>query len=350
MRASIAALLFGAALLAGAAEWPQFRANPQLTGVAADPVPAALKLLWTYDAGESVESSAAISAGTVYVGSRSKDLLAIDLETGKLRWKYRATDEIGESSPAVSDGVVYVGDLAGILYAVNAADGKALWTFKTEAEIKSSPVVAGDRILIGSYDNRLYCLARRGGKLLWKFASTNYVHGTPAVANGIAYVGGCDEVFHGIRIADGREVVQFAAGGPMAASPALVGQVAFFGNFNDEVVAADVVRKQILWRYQNPRSQFPFYSSAAVAGDRVVLGGRDKMVHCLNAKTGKSIWTFATRARDGRFYVLDLATGRKIWAFEAGAPLTASPAIAAGRVVIGSQDGRIYCFGGGDGR
>jgi len=44
--------------------------------------------------------------------------------------------------------------------------------------------------------------------------------------------------------------------------------------------------------------------------------------------------------------VLDLATGRKIWAFEAGAPLTASPAIAAGRVVIGSQDGRVYCFGG----
>ena len=43
--------------------------------------------------------------------------------------------------------------------------------------------------------------------------------------------------------------------------------------------------------------------------------------------------------------VLDLASGRKLWDFEAGAPLTASPAIAAGRVVIGSQDGRLYCFG-----
>ena len=51
-------------------------------------------------------------AATVYVGSQSKDLLAIDLETGKLRWKYRATDSIGESSPAVYEGIVYVGDLA----------------------------------------------------------------------------------------------------------------------------------------------------------------------------------------------------------------------------------------------
>jgi outer membrane protein assembly factor BamB len=157
-------------------------------------------------------------------------------------------------------------------------------------------------------------------------------------------------------------VVQFAAGGPIAASPALIGQVAFFGNFNEEVVAADVVRKRILWRYRNPRSQFPFYSSAAAVADRIVVGGRDKMVHCLDARTGRSNWTFATRARvdsspaiagsrvyvgasDGRFYVLDLASGKMVWEFEAGAPLTASPAIAAGRIVIGSQDGRVYCFG-----
>ena len=50
-------------------------------------------------------------------------------------------------------------------------------------------------------------------------------------------------------------------------------------------------------------------------------------------------------SNDGRFYVLDLAGGKKLWDFDAGAPLSASPAIAAGRVVIGSQDGRLYCFG-----
>jgi outer membrane protein assembly factor BamB len=43
--------------------------------------------------------------------------------------------------------------------------------------------------------------------------------------------------------------------------------------------------------------------------------------------------------------VLQLATGAKIWEFEAGAALSASPAIADGKVVIGAQDGRLYCFG-----
>ena len=50
-------------------------------------------------------------------------------------------------------------------------------------------------------------------------------------------------------------------------------------------------------------------------------------------------------SNDGRFYVLNLTNGAKLWEFNAGAPLSASPAIANGRIVIGSQDGRLYCFG-----
>jgi outer membrane protein assembly factor BamB len=48
---------------------------------------------------------------------------------------------------------------------------------------------------------------------------------------------------------------------------------------------------------------------------------------------------------DGRFYVLDLKTGARIWEFDAGASIVASPAIASGRIVIGSQDGVLYAFG-----
>src|SRR5688572_30368948 len=53
----------------GAANWPQFRGNARLTGVAAAAPPDTLRLKWTYEAGESIESSAAIVDGAVYVGS-----------------------------------------------------------------------------------------------------------------------------------------------------------------------------------------------------------------------------------------------------------------------------------------
>ena len=48
---------------------------------------------------------------------------------------------------------------------------------------------------------------------------------------------------------------------------------------------------------------------------------------------------------DGRLSMLDLESGEKLWEFDTGAPLSASPAIAGGKVVIGSQDGILDCFG-----
>src|SRR5262249_23844188 len=101
--------------------------------------------------------------------------------------------------------------------------------------------------------------------------------------------------------------------------------------------------------------------SAAITDGTIVLGGRDKMVHGLDAATGKPRWTFTTRARvdsspvvvgdrvyvgssDGRFYVLDLRKGEKLWDFEAGGPVTPSPAVAGGRVATRAPDGPVLLF------
>src|SRR5262245_15919673 len=137
-------------------EWRQFRGSPQLIGVAPVAPPATLKVLWTYDGGDIIESSAAIAGGVVYVGAGNGDLLALDLASGKLRWKYTTGDLLGESSPAVAGGTVFIGDLAGTAHAVNAVDGKRVWTFKAGGEIKSSPVVVNSLVLIGSYDTHLF--------------------------------------------------------------------------------------------------------------------------------------------------------------------------------------------------
>ena len=226
---------------------------------------------------------------------------------------------------------------------------------------QSSPVVVGDHVLFGSYDQHFYAVNARTGAIHWKLETNGPVHATAAVADGIAYITGCDEIFRAIRVSDGKEVFTVPSGAYTGASPALVGTVAYYGTFNNDVLAVDLAAKKILWRYTHPERQFPYASSAAVHEGKVVVGGRDKMVHGIDAKTGKSLWTFTTRSRvesspvitggrvyvggnDGKFYVLDVNTGAKVWEFEAGAPMSASPAVAGGSLVIGTQDGRLFCF------
>jgi len=344
-------------------DWPQFRGNPKLTGVSTSSLAKFLKLRWTFEAGESIESSAAIVGGVVYVGSQSGHLMAVSLSDGKEIWRYQATEfGIGESSPCVGIGLVYIGDLDGVLHAVHVETGRKAWTFRTESEIKSSPVVIGDRVLIGSYDSHLYCLDALSGKLLWKVATEGYIHTTPSIFQGVAYISGCDEIFRAIGIKDGKELFQIPSIGYTAASPALLGDAAYFGTFSNEVVSVNRRQKTVAWRYEAKNSNFPFYSSAAVVAGKVILGGRDKKVYCLKAQTGMPIWIFPTGGRvdsspvvvgnrvyvgshDGRFYVLDLVNGEKLWKFNAGAPISASPAVAGENIVVGSQDGQLFCFG-----
>jgi eukaryotic-like serine/threonine-protein kinase len=343
-------------------EWRQFRGSPSLTGLSSSTVPTTLKVLWTYELGDIIESSAAIADGVVYVGGGNGDLAALDLESGKLKWKYTTGNLIGESSPAVSADTVFVGDLGGLMHAVRIADGKALWTFKTAAEIKSSPVLAEGAVLFGSYDGNLYAVDQKSGKLRWKFTTNGMVHATPAVQNGLAFIAGCDSQLRAIRIADGKEAYHIDSGAYTGASPLIDGTRAYYGTFNNDVLGVDLQRKRIAWRYSDPDRRFPFYSSAALGNGRVILGGRDKFVHAIDVKTGKAAWTFATRARvdsspviaggrvyigssDGKLYVLDADSGKKLSEFDTGSGVTTSPAVANGRVVIGSQDGRLYVLG-----
>lgn len=346
-------------------QWSHFRGSQFLTGVSAGSLPEKLSVAWTYETGESIESSAAIVEGSVYFGSQAGELIALELATGKLRWKYATKSGVGESSPTVAGGLVYVGDLSGVVHAVDARTGKGVWTFKTEMEIKASPVVIDGKVLIGSYDEHLYALNARSGALVWKVQAQGPVHSTAGVLDGIAYVSGCDAQLRGVRVSDGKQVLKVDAGAYTGASPALersgARRFAYFGTFENEVLGVDLAAQKTAWHYQHPERKFPYYSSAALADGVVVLGGRDKMVHALDGRTGKALWTFTTRARvdsspaiasgrvyvgsnDGKLYVLDLKTGAKLWEFEAGAPLSASPAIASGYLVIGSQDGVLYAL------
>ena len=267
--------------------WSQFRGTPALTGVSAADVPDDLELLWTFDAGESIDSSAAIVDGMVYIGTYLGELIAVDLETGEPAWRYQASQDvgIGESSPAVGHGMVFVGDLSGLLHAVAADTGEGVWTFQTEGEIKSSPVVVGDQVLVGSYDGYLYSLSATDGSLIWKYETLNYVHATPAVADGVAYFGGCDEVFRGVRVADGEEVFNLSAGAYTAASPTVSGSRVYFGTFDNEVLGLDLVSRNVLWRYEHHTRHFPFYSSALNIDGKVIIGGRDRMVHAIDQET-----------------------------------------------------------------
>lgn len=371
----ILALLLPAAALAaarpsggarpGAPEWPSFRGDGHLTGVSVAPLPEPLANLWTARIPGGVESTAAIAGGRVYVGSLDGTLHALDQATGAPRWTYAAGQPI-KSSPTVAGGIVYFGDDGGTFHAVDAATGARRWVFQAESSIVSSATVSGGRVIFGSNDNNIYALETATGAPAWKLATGSYVYATPALAERkegpAVVVPGCDGLLRLVRVRDGVELAHIEVGGYMGASAAVKGSRAFVGTFENQFVSADLAAAKIVWRYEHPERKFPYYASPALAGDLVIVGGRDKILRALRQATGETVWERPMKGRvdpsplvagsrvvaasvAGDLMLLDLATGEPVWQFETGGSLTASPSAAGGLLIIGTTTGTLFAFG-----
>lgn len=356
-----------------ASSWSSFRNGFDLLGIAQSPLPGKLELLWKYPTGEMVVATSAIVDGRVYVASLNGVVTCLNLKNGQKIWNYRSIDDPDpkafapgfKASPTVSADAVIVGDEDGVLHCINRDSGKVRWTFKTGAEIVSSASLYQDKVIFGSHDNSLYCLQQADGKEVWKFETQGPVNCTPAIVGRQTFVTGCDEHLRVINIDTGKEETDIHLGTYLIASPAVVDETLYVGTYASEVVAVDWKnKKDVTWRFKDAERDFPYHSCAAITPDLVIVGGRDKRVHCLNRATGKQVWHFDAKGKvdsspvvvgkrvfvgseDGNLYELDLAKGTELWRFNAGKSISASPAVAEGCLVIGSEssDGFVYCFG-----
>ncbi len=104
-------------------------------------------------------------------------------------------------------------------------------------------------------------------------------------------------------------------------------------------------------------------ASPAVQSPYVVIGSQSKEVFCIHTETGVLARTYKTLRKiessaiighdkvlvastDSRIYIIDLKTGTKIRSYEAGIPIIGTPAILDGLIVVATQDGTVFEFGG----
>jgi len=372
-----------------------FHGGQGLLGRAEGHLAESLALLWKFKTGAAVKSSAAVSGGRVFIGSCDTHVYALDLGTGEKLWSYKTGDDV-EAAPCVVEGRVFVGSADDHLYALDAVTGELQWKYKTGGQILGSanwtraPDGQSTWILVGSYDNKVHCVEAGTGRLVWAYETGNYINGSPAVADGQCVFGGCDAIIHVVALTDGTKTMEIDSGSYIAASAAFVEGQVYVGNYGNVFLRADLNKSgagsppvangenqgqdgpathgqdahatpsQVVWQYA--QSDAPFFSSPAVGAQYVVLGGRDRHVHCVRRDNGEKVWTFKTLGEvnsspalsgdkvvvgsdDGRLYLLTLADGKQLWSYEMGQPVTSSPAVAGGIVVVGCDDGYVYAFG-----
>ena len=220
----LAILVLATGLLYGN-DWPMYRADAARTGYSSEPLPDNMELYWIYR-NRTVPAPAwpdssritfdfayqpIIVGNTVIFGSSADDkVVAIDAESGKLRWTFFTGGPV-RFAPAAWYDRVFVASDDGHLYAIKVNDGNFLWKHRgglnermclgnermiSRWPARGGPVVMDDIVYYAagiwpSDGVFLHALDTRTGKVLWTNDSTGRLympqpHGGANAHSGVA--------------------------------------------------------------------------------------------------------------------------------------------------------------------
>jgi outer membrane protein assembly factor BamB len=223
--------------------------------------------------GKGPKSTPVVEDGRLFTLGISGILSVFDAETGRPAWRldfrgrFRETSPLygAAMSPVVDSGLLIVhagGHDDGALIAISAATGEERWAWKGDGPGYASPVVAelaGVRQVVTQTQNNVVGLSLQRGELLWNIpfrtdydqnAVTPVIHGQAVIYSGLGHG------IHAVRVVK--------RGTALAVEP----------------------------QWEN-REVSAYLSSPVLVGDRLYgLSHRQKgQLFCLDARTGKAIWT-----------------------------------------------------------
>ena len=225
------------------------------------------KELWRWKTAP-VESSPLLRNGVLYVGTWNHEVVALNAKTGRVKWRFRADNEVN-TSPAYWKGNIYIASDGGTLYALGAGGGKLKWeaqadsTFGSRQFFYATPTLAYGRVYIGNTDGTMYVYGAKSGKLLWARPLGSYIYGAAAVYRRKVFVGTYDGKFYALDAATGDTRWQIDAGGTVHAAPTVMDGLVYYA----------------------------ICSTCGEAAQRAVAGGRDSTI-AVRARDGKRVWRF----------------------------------------------------------
>ena len=347
---------------------------------------------WKFTAEGRITSSPAVSAGLVLFGSYDGNFYALDAATGKLKWKFKTDGErrfAGKhlhgsqpaaesmpdpfdfylSSPVISGGAVYFGSGDTNIYSLDLESGKLKWKFKTGDVVHASPAIADGVLYVGSWDSYFYALDAATGAEKWRFKTGEDhdiynqvgIQASAAVMDGVVYFGCRDSSFYAVDAASGKQLWAFSNHGSWVIGSAAVrdGKVHFATSDSGMFYEMDAKTGAVVFSLDF--KHWPMFSSPALVGDELYFGSNQGRLYSIDLKAQRIGWTFETDGakKFGATYVKADGSPNYEEAFSddfyddmvAGVQkmmglgmVLSSPAVADGVIYFGSADGNVYAL------
>lgn len=236
-----------------------------------------------------------LAFNTVYVGAARElgpgYVLAIDMVSGNIRWKYFTHSTWGSMAVDTDKGIVFTGNAnpnAQIL-ALDAQNGQLIWQLNipnspNDTDVGSGLVVKNGLVYANSKNGNVYAVNESNGTVAW--STTVALHydfsdvSSPALSSsGVIYVGSTDSNLYALNATTGAVIWKVSVGAGISSSPALANGVVYFASTNDTIYALDATNGSTLWSYTTGALS---YSSPVVVNGWLYCGSSDGKLYAFS--------------------------------------------------------------------
>lgn len=363
-----------------------FRGNPSHTFYGTGPIADKPRLIWRKRlaslrsrlrgkpvtwAGTGWTGTAAKLGDYVFIAGLGGVIYAFEAMTGRVAWTYKA-GRMYKGSICIYDNKIYAPNVDDRLRCIDASTGRLIWAHNTGRDLDSSPCVVDGRLYIAGENGHARCLDPQTGKLIWKtfvggigpgtVNGSNGSETSPAIADGDLYTANYFGHLYSIDTKTGKVNWRTNTGDDTDASVVVQGEFIYAcaEEKSSYLFCFERERGKEIWRYGGNRGGY--WSTPAIVENRIYVGGQDGNLHCVDARTGKGIWKYKTRAaiwsspcvvdgkvvfgsRDAHLYTIDADTGTGISRNRVDGRIISSPCIVDGNIWVGTATGYFYCFG-----
>ena len=223
--------------------------------------------LWTFtlpgEGSGAMGMTPACSGDLAFFGGQNdRNVYAVHLRTGELRWQQGEIESMYSASPKVVEGVLYINSIQSGLWAFDAQTGKEKWRDKTQGRQAGIAVMANKLLRPGgAYGGVLVAFDTRSGEQQWVHADGLTSFGVAATDDMVfaTYAGESP-----VEVTDGKDSKRFR-----------YDRIAAFGTRDGRKVWETVLKEDAL------------YSGLLVAGDSLYVTSRQESIYRLDIGTGK---------------------------------------------------------------
>ena len=346
-----------------------YRGDPGRSGVYDEPAPDAFtEVKWQRSFDEDAYFPMYANE-TLYIGTASGKLLALDPESGDERWSY-STGNGPILAVAVAGDLVYFGAGDHGFYAVDTQDGELAWSFETDGSVwSSSPLIIGDRAYFGSDTGMVYALDLTTHEAAWTFKAASGVLSQVASDLERVYVP-TQNVLYALDLETGTEAWRATTEDKWNA-PAAANRIVYAGKGSRQFVALDAENGSEQWTFTAPPDQWSEWSAPVVTEDMVYAGYSSNTMYAFQAATGEVQWQFETEdwattdpvladgilyfgvgahanlaesTEDRLFYALEAATGEPAWTFRGNGLVYSAAALGNGVIYFKTLNNMLYAI------